>query len=127
VAGGNKQRDYISKEDASSPTVATEAVLLLCIINAMEGRDVAVINIPNAFIQMRVEDEGDMAIITIRGVLMDILVQIAPDVYKSYCTSRLIRKGQNNYWYSARMPIWYNGGKPTVLSQIHQESDECRI
>jgi hypothetical protein len=24
VAGGNKQRDYISKEDASSPTVATE-------------------------------------------------------------------------------------------------------
>ena len=28
VAGGNKQRDCISKEDASSPTVATEAVLL---------------------------------------------------------------------------------------------------
>jgi hypothetical protein len=28
VAGGNKQRDYISKKDASSPTVATESVLL---------------------------------------------------------------------------------------------------
>ena len=28
VAGGEKQRDYISKEDASSPTVATKAVLL---------------------------------------------------------------------------------------------------
>jgi hypothetical protein len=67
VAGGSKQRDYISKEDASLPTVATEAVLLLCIINAEEGRDVAVINIPNAFIQMQVEDEGDMAIIKIRG------------------------------------------------------------
>jgi hypothetical protein len=51
VAGGNKQRDYISKEDASSPTIATEAVLLSCIIDAKEGRDVAVINIPNAFIQ----------------------------------------------------------------------------
>jgi hypothetical protein len=51
VAGGNKQRDYISKEDASSPTVATEAVLLSCIIDAEEGRDVAVIDIPNAFIQ----------------------------------------------------------------------------
>jgi hypothetical protein len=34
IAGGNKQRDYISKEDASSPTVATEAVLLSCIIDA---------------------------------------------------------------------------------------------
>jgi hypothetical protein len=31
-----------------------------------------------------VEDEGDMAIIKICGVLVDILVQIAPDVYKSY-------------------------------------------
>ena len=51
VAGGNKQRDYISKEDSSSPTVATEAVLLSCIIDAEEERDVAVINIPNAFIQ----------------------------------------------------------------------------
>jgi hypothetical protein len=51
VAGGNKQRDYISKEDASLPTVATEAILLSCIIDAKEGMDVAVINIPNAFIQ----------------------------------------------------------------------------
>jgi hypothetical protein len=34
-----------------------------------------------------VEDEGDMAIIKIRGVLVDILVKIAPDVYKSYVTT----------------------------------------
>jgi hypothetical protein len=101
VAGGNKQRDYILKENASSPTVATEAILLSCIIDAEEGRDVTVINIPNAFIQTRVEDEGDMAIIKIRGVLVDILVQIAPDVYKSYVTTE---KGQNSYGYSARMP-----------------------
>ncbi len=48
MAGGSKQRDYISKEVTSSPTVATEAILLLCNINAEEGRDVTVINIPNA-------------------------------------------------------------------------------
>jgi hypothetical protein len=69
------------------PTAATEAVLLSCIINAEEGRDVAAINIPTALIQTRVEDEGDMVIIKIRGVLVDILVQIAPDVYKSYVTT----------------------------------------
>ena len=86
VAGGNKQRDYISKEDASSPTVATESVLLTCIIDAEEGRDVAVIDIPNAFVQTRVEDEKDMAFIKIRGVLVDILVDIAPDVYGPYVT-----------------------------------------
>ncbi len=77
MARGNKQQDYISKEDASSPTITTEAILLSCIIDAEEGRDVAVIDIPNAFIQMQVEDEEDMAIIKIRGVIMDILVQIA--------------------------------------------------
>jgi hypothetical protein len=43
-----------------------------------------------------VEDEGDMAIIKIRGVLVDILVQIAPDVYKSYVTTdkKGIKKGK---------------------------------
>ena len=51
VAGGNKKCDHISKEYASSPTVATEEVLLSCIIDAEEDRDVAVIDIPNVFIQ----------------------------------------------------------------------------
>ena len=91
VAGGNKQRGYIPKEDASSPTVATESVMLTCIIDAIEGRDVAVIDIPNAFIQTRVEEEKDMATIRLRGVIVDILCDIAPDVYKSYVT--LDKKG----------------------------------
>jgi hypothetical protein len=84
VAGGNKQWDYISKEDASSPTVATESVLLSCIIDVKEERDIAVVDIPNAFVQTHVENEKDMAFIKIQGILVDILVEIAPDVYKSY-------------------------------------------
>jgi hypothetical protein len=87
VAGGNKQRGYISKEDASSPTVATESVLLSCIIDAEEGRDVAVIDIPNAFVQTRVQDEKDMAIIRIRGILVDILVELDPEAYAKYVTT----------------------------------------
>jgi hypothetical protein len=109
VAGGNKQRDYISREDASSPTVATESILLTCIIDAEEGRDVAVIDIPNAFIQTRVEDEADMAIIKIRGVLVNMLLAIAPDVYKEYVTEdkknvkQLIVQCQKcNLWYHGR-------------------------
>jgi hypothetical protein len=87
VAGGNKQRDYISKEDASSPTVAIESVLLSCIIDAEEEREVAVTDIPNAFIQTEVEDQKDMTIIKLRGTLADILVKIAPDVYNAYGTT----------------------------------------
>jgi len=87
VAGGNKQRGYIAKEDASSPTVATESVLLSCIIDAEEERDVATIDIPNAFVQTRVKEVKDMAIIKLRGVLVEILVDIAPEVYGPYVTS----------------------------------------
>ena len=34
VTDKNKKRDFISKEEASSPTVATEEVLLSCVIDA---------------------------------------------------------------------------------------------
>jgi hypothetical protein len=51
-------------------------VLILCIIDAEEHRDVAVVDIPNAFVQTRVENEKDMAFIKIRGILVDILVEI---------------------------------------------------
>jgi hypothetical protein len=51
LAQRNKQRDYISKEDASLIINATEAILLSCIIDAEEERDVTIINIPNAFIE----------------------------------------------------------------------------
>ena len=36
VGGGNKQREYLTKEDSSSPTVATESVLLTSIVDADE-------------------------------------------------------------------------------------------
>ena len=85
VAGGNKQRDFITKEDASSPTVATESVLLMSVIAAEEGRDVAIIDIPNAFIQTRVEREEDMVIIQVRGYLVDVLCEIDPN-YKKFVT-----------------------------------------
>ena len=76
MAGGNKKRGYISKEDTSSPTVAPEAVLLSCNIDVEEERDVHVIDILNAFIQTQVEDEKGMAFIKICVVLVDILVGI---------------------------------------------------
>ena len=84
IAGGNKQHDYISKEDASSPTVTVESVLLSSIIDAEEDRDVITIDIPNAFIQKRVHNKEEQCVIKLRGVLIDMLEQIAPDVYSSY-------------------------------------------
>jgi hypothetical protein len=44
-ANGRKQRRYTDRADAASPTVATEAVFLTVVINALENRDVAVVDI----------------------------------------------------------------------------------
>ena len=74
------------KEDASSPTVFSEAVMLTCIIDANENRKVAIVDISNAFVQTVVEDEKDRAFICIHGPLVNILVSIAPDVYGPYVT-----------------------------------------
>ncbi len=71
VAGGNKQRGHVTKEESSSPTASTKAVLLTSIVDAREGRDVAVVNIPNAFIQTKVDDAKDRVIIWITGVIVD--------------------------------------------------------
>jgi hypothetical protein len=84
VAGGNTQRGHVTKEELSSPTVFTKAVLLTSIVNAHKGRDVAVIDIPNAFIQTRVDDAKDCVIIRIKGVIVDWLVKVAPKVYALY-------------------------------------------
>ncbi len=84
VAGGNMQRGHVTKEESSSPTVSTEAVLLTLIVNAHKGRDVAVIDIPNAFIETKVDDAKDCVIICITGVIVDWLVKVAPKVYTSY-------------------------------------------
>jgi hypothetical protein len=64
----------------------TESVVLTCIIDAQEGRDVAVVDIPNAFIQTRVKSKKDCIIIRFQGVLADMLVDIAPKQCKGYLT-----------------------------------------
>jgi hypothetical protein len=89
VIGGNKQHDYITKEDVSSPAVTAEAVMSTCVIDAQEDRDVAVVDIPNAFVQTGVskEDADHRVIVHIRGPLVDILVSIALDVYGPYVST----------------------------------------
>ena len=81
-ANGSVQREWMNREEASSPTAITESILMTATIEAEEGRDVATVDIPNAFIQTPVETEGtDKIIMKIRDLLVDILVQLDPDHY----------------------------------------------
>jgi len=41
----------MKKEENSAPTVSTESLMISCVIEAMENCDVAIVDIPGAFMQ----------------------------------------------------------------------------
>ena len=50
-ANGRPQREYITKEESSSPTVSLYALIGLCVMDVMGGRKVITIVMPGAFLQ----------------------------------------------------------------------------
>jgi hypothetical protein len=64
--------------------------MLTCVIDALEDQDIAVINIPNTFVQTVIKDEEHHVVVRIRGPLVDILVSIAPDVYQPYMSTNMV-------------------------------------
>jgi hypothetical protein len=55
-ANGNTQRAYMERNDAASPTAITESILIIATIDAKQKRDVMTADIPNAFVQMDVDE-----------------------------------------------------------------------
>ena len=86
VAGGNKLRGTIDKEDSASPTAALESVILTSTIDDAEERYDAVIDILNAFIQTRINNDEDKVVLRLRGKLADILIKTAPEIYRKHIT-----------------------------------------
>ena len=77
-ADGRKQREFISKEEASSPTVSTHALMATCLIDAIEGRNVATADIPGAFLQATMDED---VWIKFEGAMVDVLLEIDPERY----------------------------------------------
>jgi hypothetical protein len=96
-----------------------------------------VVDIPNAFVQTRVENKKDMAFIKISGVLVDILVEIAPDVYKSYVSGdkkgmkQLLVQCHNALYGTLAASLFYyrqfvkslEGKKMTICFHV----DDCKL
>jgi len=87
-ADGRKQRAWTNPEDAASPTVSTEAVFLTAMTDAIENREVAVIDIPGAFMQA---DMDELVHVRFNGRMAELLVEIDPRLYMPYIT---YEKGQ---------------------------------
>jgi len=86
VYNGKPTREWLSREDTSSPTVPQEGLHITLAIDAKEGRDVMSAEIPNAFIQtrMKVKVKDERIIMKVQGDVVEFLLKIAPHTYGGY-------------------------------------------
>ena len=87
-ANGSTQREYTSNDEATSPTVSAEAVMIRGVIDANQGRDAITADIPNAFVQTAIDHKKgqDRITMNIKCHLIDILNEISPETYNKYIT-----------------------------------------
>jgi hypothetical protein len=90
-ADGRPQREYITKDQSSSPTVANNALFATCLVDAIEKRAVAICDIPGAFLQADWPD-NEPCYIRFEGVMVDMICQIEPKYIKCIKYGRNKRK-----------------------------------
>jgi hypothetical protein len=71
----------MTKEETSSPTVATEALILTCVIDATENHDVATCDVPGAFMQSDVKGK---VVMKLEGVMAEVILKIDPKQHAKY-------------------------------------------
>ena len=79
VPQGNAYGRYIPKEDSAPPIVSTESTFITAAIATAEKRKVRCYDGPSAFVNTEVDKD---VIMVLKGDLADMMVQIAPEVYR---------------------------------------------
>jgi hypothetical protein len=117
---GAPQRAYISKEEAASPTVSTESTFITASIAAHEHRKVRCYDIPSAFVNTDVDED---VLMVLKGKLADMMVQIAPQVYRKYVT--VDKKGTpilDIICQTAKSVIWTDESQFTILQKTTERA-----
>ena len=80
---GSKQRTFPGyvKSEWASPTVSTDGVIITSVIEAYKGCDVAVVDLPNAFLNAI---NSEQTLMLLKGKLAELMVQIDPQLYRKY-------------------------------------------
>ncbi len=87
-ADRRKQQGDWTKQESTSPTVATESVFFTAVVSEHERRDVACYDIPGAF--LHADSDKDIRMI-LNGRLAKLMVQGVPTLYRKYIS--VDRKG----------------------------------
>jgi hypothetical protein len=112
-ANGSKQKRYLKRgETISSPTVSTEALMATLAIDIKEGRDVAIFDVPGAYLQAEMPKDKKV-LMKLRGQFVDIMCEVNPE-YKPYVTEErgekilYLKVLQAIYGCIESALLWYN-------------------
>jgi hypothetical protein len=94
-ADGRPQREYISKDESSSPTVSIYALMTSCLIDAIEGRKVATCDIPGAFLQANWSADRD-CYLKFKGAMVSMIC----DIDSKYKKNVVHGKNGRKYMYA---------------------------
>lgn len=110
-ADGRKQRAYIPKAEASSPTATLQGIMLTCMIDAYEKRDVATVDIPGAFLQAKMPEEDRDVHVVLDGRMAELLAKISPEDYQKFVHNH---RGQSHIYCKLNVSL-YGTLKAAVL------------
>jgi hypothetical protein len=114
----------MSKEETSSPTAATESVILTSVVDAIERRDVATSDVPRAFMLSKMRGK---VVMKLEDLLAEIILKIDPKKYTKYVVKEngkdVIYVILNKALYGtlqAALLFWQN-----LSSQLEDPHDFC--
>ena len=87
-ANGRPQREYITEEKSSSPTLSLYALIGLCLMDAMGGRKLTTVNIPGAFLKGDWPQDEHPGYIMFKGIMVNIICKIDPSYHDKIIWSK---------------------------------------
>jgi len=130
VASGNQQdRSVYSESQTSSPTVATEVVMMVATIAAKEQRHVMTADITSAFLRGKFDDNSRPVHMRLDRELADVLVKVEPS-YKMFQRpdgSLYCRLRRPLYGLIEAAKLWYEEITRTLLDLgfVQNPYDSC--
>jgi hypothetical protein len=82
------QRIYTAKSETSSSTCTLAGLIMTCVVDVFEHRDVATADLPGAFLQTKMSDDEPDAHVMLEGRMAEPLAKISPETYQKYIHNR---------------------------------------
>ena len=104
-ADGPSQKDYITKEELSSPNVSLYALMGSCVMDALDDRKVITIDILGAFLQGEWLQDKNLRHIMFEGIMVEMICEIDTSYHKNVIWSK---DGKKKFLYGRLVKAVYN-------------------